>query len=151
LITAWRLVAEARADTAFDGEGSYKYGNRWNHEGTRVVYLAHTTSLAALEILVHAKKYQALPMYSAFSVTFDERLLSDVPSLPNDWQQSPAPESTKTLGSRWAAGKRSVVLRVPSVIVPWEYNYVLNILHPDFRRVKIGKSLSFTFDRRLEG
>ncbi|MBI2497892.1 MAG: RES domain-containing protein, partial [Opitutae bacterium] len=40
-------------------------------------------------------------------------------------------------------------LRVPSVVVPGEFNYLLNPAHPDFKRVKIGKPEPFSFDPRL--
>lgn len=150
LLQAWRLVSFKRAETAFDGEGSYRYGNRWNHAGTRVVYLASSTSLAALEVLVHAESYADLPEYRAFPVEFDESLVAELSELPPDWQQSPAPSSTKSLGSHWASEGKSALLRVPSAVVPWEYNYVLNILHPDHSRVKIGEPRVFTFDPRLD-
>jgi RES domain-containing protein len=42
-----------------------------------------------------------------------------------------------------------VALRVPSVIVPGEFNYLLNPAHPQFASVKIGKSEPFLFDPRL--
>ncbi|WP_018467064.1 RES family NAD+ phosphorylase [Calidithermus timidus] len=146
VIQAWRLVSVARADTAFDGEGSYRYGNRWNHPGTRVVYLASTTSLAALEVLVHAESYDELPEYRAFPVEFDESLVAELPELPPDWQQSPAPQSTKRLGSRWAQEGKSALLRVPSAVVTWEHNYVLNVLHPDYAKVHIGEQRVFIPD-----
>ncbi len=148
-LEAWRLVSVQRADTAFDGEGSYKYGNRWNHVGTRVVYLAATTSLAALEVLVHAESYDELPEYRAFPVRFDESLVAELPELPPDWQQSPAPQSTKDLGSAWARSNQSLLLRVPSAVVAWEHNYVLNVLHPDFSKLQIGIPRAFSFDPRL--
>lgn len=149
LLEAWRLVSLGRADTAFDGEGSFKYGNRWNSVGTRVVYLAATTSLAALEVLVHAESYDELPEYRAFPVRFDESLVAELPELPPDWQQSPAPQSTKDLGSAWARSHQSLLLRVPSAVVAWEHNYVLNVLHPDFSKLQIGIPRAFTFDPRL--
>ncbi|RIH82248.1 RES domain protein [Calidithermus terrae] len=148
-LQAWRLVAHHRAETAFDGEGSFRYGNRWNHPGTRVVYLASTASLAALEVLVHAESYAELPEYLAFPVRFDESLVAELPELPPDWQQSPAPQSTKDLGSAWARSNQSLLLRVPSAVVPWEHNYVLNVSHPQYRRVHVGEPRPFAFDPRL--
>lgn len=146
---AWRLVARQRAQSAFDGEGSFRYGNRWNHPGIRVVYLASTTSLAALEVLVHAESYAELPEYLAFPVSFDEHLIAEPLQLPPDWWQSPAPKSTKDLGSTWAQSNRSLLLRVPSVVVPWEHNYLLNTSHPQYRQVDLGEPQPFAFDPRL--
>lgn len=150
MITAWRLVSQARASAAFDGEGSFRYGNRWNHPGTRVVYLASTTSLAALELLVHAGSPDHLTPYVAFRTTFSERLIHDLASRPEDWRHSPAPNSTKAAGTTWAASGVSAVLRVPSVIVPWEFNYVVSVGHPDFSHIEIHEAVPFRFDTRLE-
>jgi len=149
-LQAWRLVSVQRAETAFDGEGSYRYGNRWNYAGTRVVYLAASTSLAALEVLVHADSYAELPEYRAFPVEFDPALVLDLLELPPDWRHSPAPTSTKSLGSRWVKDGQSALLRVPSAVVPWEYNYLLNAQHPDYPTVKVGQPLVFAFDPRLD-
>jgi RES domain-containing protein len=44
---------------------------------------------------------------------------------------------------------RSAVLEVPSVIVQFEPNYLINPGHPDFKRIKIGKPVPFAFDPRL--
>lgn len=149
MITAWRLVSRARAASAFDGEGSYLYGNRWNRPGTRVVYLAATTSLAALEVLVHAGAPNHLVPFEAFPVEIPAELIEGPPDLPADWRRSPAPAATQAVGSNWAASGNSAVLQVPSVIVPWEFNYVAAVDHPDFRRISVGEPKPFAFDERL--
>ena len=44
---------------------------------------------------------------------------------------------------------RSVVLRVPSMVLPEEANYVLNPPHPDFGRIDIGEARPWHVDPRL--
>ena len=46
------------------------------------------------------------------------------------------------------AGK-SLALRVPSVVVPQEWNYLINPAHPAFARLEIGKAQPLAFDPRL--
>jgi RES domain-containing protein len=41
------------------------------------------------------------------------------------------------------------VLKVPSAVVPGEYNFLLNPNHKYFQKVKILNIESFTFDERL--
>ena len=41
------------------------------------------------------------------------------------------------------------MLAVPSAIVPAESNYLLNPLHPGFKRIKIGKPGAVETDLRL--
>jgi RES domain-containing protein len=68
---------------------------------------------------------------------------------PETWRAMPHSLETQTFGAAWARERRSVTLRVPSAVVPGEFNYLINPLHPDFERVKIGKPERFSFDPRL--
>jgi len=147
---AWRIVKEKHAATAFDGEGAWLYGGRWNSSGTRVVYTSAALSLAALESLVHLNppvffKYVAIP------VEFDHALVESVAvaGLPVDWTEEPPPPSATEIGDLWVRESRSAVLELPSVIIQAEPNYLLNPAHPDFKKIVIGKPVPFAFDPRL--
>lgn len=87
--------------------------------------------------------------WATIPVHIDEAFIEITDSLPEDWRLLPAPRSTRELGSRWVAESRSVVLRVPSIVVDGEFNYLLNPRHPDFARLKIGEPQHFSFDPRL--
>ena len=65
------------------------------------------------------------------------------------WRASPPPESLAEFGARWLETKHTLMLAVPSAIIPSELNYLLNPLHPQFRRIRIGRPEPFTFDPRL--
>lgn len=149
--TAWRIVKSGRVRQAFDGEGARLYGGRWNSPGPRVVYTAESAALAALELLVHLQTEQLLAAYSLISVAFDSHLVESIllEELPSSWRGYPAPVETQEIGNRWLAGQTSVVLRVPSVIVPLESNFLVNPSHPEFRSLSIGPAVPFTFDARL--
>ncbi len=148
--TTWRLTKTKYLASAWDGAGARKAGGRWNSPGVAVVYTSETLALALVEILVHLPS-GVLPAYSAIPVEFDEGLVTTLSrrQLPQDWQASPPPVATQALGDAWHAAGTSVVMRVPSVVVPQEFNYVLNPDHPDFARLRIGKPLAFPFDPRL--
>lgn len=150
MLEAWRIVREKHAATAFSGEGASEYGGRWNLPGTRVAYTSESQSLAALELLVHLNPPYFF-RYKAIRIEFDESLAEELPEkeLPPDWTAEPPSLLTQRLGSQWAEGSRSAVLAVPSIIIPEETNYLVNPLHPDFSRIKIGKARDFVFDRRL--
>lgn len=147
---AWRIVKEKHAATAFDGEGAWLFGGRWNSRGTRLVYTSATLSLAALESLVHLNPPVAFK-YVAIPIEFDEALVETVAAagLPADWTEEPPPPSSMEIGDLWVKEARSVVLELPSVIIQAEPNYLLNPAHPDFKKVTIGKPLPFSFDPRL--
>ena len=148
--SAWRIVREKHVATAFTGEGAAKYGGRWNSPGVPVVYTSASRALAALEMLVHLNP-PCFFTYKAFQIQFDEEVIRRIPAedLPPGWDAEPPPGSTVRLGDQWAEGRQSAVLEVPSIIVPEESNYLVNPLHPDFSRIKIGPAADFVFDPRL--
>lgn len=58
-------------------------------------------------------------------------------------------DSTRRYGHQWATDRRSLAILVPSVIIPIEFNLLLNPLHPKFAAVDWGAPQSFEFDPRL--
>ncbi len=136
----------------FDGEGAFRFGGRWNSRGTRILYTAGSLSLAALEMLVHLNDEEILPAYSYASAEFDEGLIlsiEDFRYLPENWSDSPPPLQIQQIGDEWAREQASVVLKVPTSILPVEFNYLINVEHPEFSKVKLGELQTFTFDERL--
>jgi len=150
MLSAWRLTKTKLIAGAWDGEGARKSGGRWNSPGIAVVYSSGTLSLALVEVLVHLPS-GILPAYSAVRVDFDESMVTAVGprDLPANWRDYPPPPDTKAIGDLWVAQGSSLVLRVPSVIVPTEFNYILNPAHPAFADLTIGEPMPFPFDPRL--
>lgn len=148
MIAAWRIVQASLAASAMDGEGAYMYGGRWNNPGTRVVYLSQSKSLAALEILVHADQALIGLPYSIIQVNFEEALCIDLDPLPTGWSNSD-PVHARAAGDAWVASQASLALRVPSVVMPDEWNYLLNPAHKDIGKVAVDTPEEFRFDGRL--
>ncbi|MDC0711615.1 RES family NAD+ phosphorylase [Stigmatella sp. ncwal1] len=147
----WRLSTVKYAATALDGEGARRVGGRWNSPGRRSVYLSEHLSLAALEVLVHFTKATA-PDHLAIALDVpDDIAVYELPlsALPADWRAEEAPPSTQHLGDAWLQRAAEPLMRVPSVIVPEESNFVLNPSHPDAARIKSLAPVRFTFDPRL--
>jgi RES domain-containing protein len=151
LITAWRIVKKRYAAAAFDGEGARQYGGRWNSPGTAVVYLSESRALALLEVLVRLGSRGPLPAYVLVPVSFEAQLVEILApsSFPENWQHSPPNAATQSIGDIWVSEQRSVVLRVPSVIVPDEYNYLVDPSHPAIDQVNIGPVDELAMDPRL--
>ena len=60
-------------------------------------------------------------------------------------------DEVRAIGDAWMVRGSSAVLRVPSVLVPQEHNFLLNTRHEDFRKLRIGGPRPFRFDPRLAG
>src|SRR5687768_14915588 len=138
-LSAWRIVKAKRAAKAFSGEGPRRVGGRWNSPGTAIVYAAGSPALAALEVLVHLHHTDLALPYLLFGVHFDPALVErlDHSSLPAGWHETPGPAALRQIGDEWAAKRTSVVLQVPSAVVPLESCFLLNPTHPEFNRVSI--------------
>jgi RES domain-containing protein len=148
----WRLVKQKHVATAFSGEGAAWFGGRWNPIGLPVVYLSETLSLAALEFLVHLTLEDRRLLFAAISVEVPEGVAFETlepAALPTNWRDESVPEETQKIGADWAAKKQSVLLQVPSVVIPNEHNYLANPHHPDCSRLIIQPPQPFSFDPRL--
>ena len=86
------------------------------------------------------------------SIADDEHLYKDIrlKELPINWRSMAAYGQLQQLGSNWYYNKESLVLKVPSAIVPYEYNYVINTTHPDFlKEVSLVRNEDYFWDNRL--
>ena len=152
MLTVYRICKTKYAATAFDGEGAFRFGGRWNSRCTRLIYTAGNLSLAALEMLVHLDNDELLSAYSYVAAQIPEDLILPVASfrkLPDDWHASPPSVATQQIGDDWARANASAVLEVPTSIVPLENNYLLNPTHPDFAKIMVSAPQRFLFDERL--
>jgi RES domain-containing protein len=151
--SAWRIVRRDQARTAFSGEGAYRYGGRWNSPGVRVIYVSEHQSTAALEILVHTAPFISDEKYKAFRLEWSDSLTEVFPidKLPPHWRISPPPAETMEIGDRWVHERRSAVLALPSAISPSDTNFLLNLEHRDFKRIRIHSPIDYDFDPRLLG
>ena len=148
LIPAYRLTKSKYAATAFDGESARRFGGRWNSIGTAIVYTAESRSLAAVELMVHLEA--PARGFVIIGCTFDEQLIEVLPEpLIDGWDDPQAPTLLATVGDDWVKRNSSAVLRVPSVTIKGEFNYLLNPRHPDFNQISIDQPRPFPFDQRI--
>ena len=82
---------------------------------------------------------------------FDERAVErlDPKRLPANWRRAEPPSALARLGAAWAVEANSLLLEVPSAVVPPETNFVLNPRHPEFGSLEIGAAEPFDLDARL--
>jgi RES domain-containing protein len=116
------------------------------------VYSPDTPAGALLEVVVHTDASNRLKHdYVLFEVRVDpDDILTIGPNLlPNDWRADPWPASTQEIGTFWHRQHASVVLEVPSAVVPHQRNYLVNVVHPNFEELEIQGPDPFEIDSRL--
>src|SRR5699024_825376 len=134
------------------GTGARLYGGRWNRKGMPMLYTSEHRSLALLELLVHSSQRLLPDDISLLTLSLpDQRELPEVTQkrLPKDWQRYPAPNTLADIGSQWLADRQSVGIKVPSVIIPNEWNMLLNPEHSDFSQLTVESVSSFVLDYRF--
>jgi RES domain-containing protein len=68
-------------------------------------------------------------------------------SLPPNWAEDMA--STQSIGDRWLSAGRSLLLQVPSALVPETWNVLVNLRHAEAILLKIITVYEHAFDPRL--
>jgi len=133
------------------GDGAKLYGGRWNHEGIPCIYTAATRSLSLLEYTVHVSLDTAPPdlSFSSFEVPSDSIKKIKIDEMPANWKEWPHPKQTRDFGTSLLVGKKYLILKIPSAIIPDEFNYIINTTHARMNEVKIIEVRPFIFDTRL--
>ncbi len=128
---------------AADYTGAMLAGGRWNRIGTAMLYAAQNLSLACLEVLVHLDKRQ-LPREYVWSA-------ADLDQKPSELKFAHINEvsSCQVAGDTWIRTGNLLAAIVPSVIVPEEFNVLLNPNHPEYANLRWSDPRAFRFDPRL--
>jgi RES domain-containing protein len=133
------------------GAGAALYGGRWNNKGTYLVYTAGSPSLSLLEVMVHAGK-ALQKIYGLATIFIPDRSIFevDIHKLPGNSLTFPPPESIKEIGDSFVEDNQYLALKVPSAVMRYEYNYLINPKHSDFKLVKIVENVPVVIDKRLQ-
>jgi RES domain-containing protein len=145
-------IAKKKYIQDLSGIGARLYGGRWNRKGIGLVYTSESRALALVEFLVNVP-FSILPSKLCMATVeiTDKIHPIEIPlvDLPKNWRKFPAPSELAVIGSKWAVSNESLVLRVPSAVVPHEFNILINPSHPDMKHVTIAAVEGFAMDDRL--
>jgi len=132
------------------GIGGLRAAGRWHYAGRAIVYLAESPASSLLEVCVHTSANDVPPEFTLLKIEGPEIAIASVGTheLPDDWRMRV--EVTRDLGSAWLERNDSVLLRVPSVIVPETMNYLFNPSHPKAAEFRITEAIAYPFDARLK-
>ena len=164
-VNLWRIAAATRNYAAEDlsGAGAARYPGRWNRAGEAVLYCAPTRAIAVLEAAAHVDDggfplNRFLVDIEVPGAVWSEREEVPATGLPPTWDAIPAGHASVDFGSNWLRSRRSPLLLVPSVIVPFdiergEWCALINPQHPLAARLTARVSRRFEYNRlfRLRG
>ncbi len=134
------------------GEGAKLYGGRWNRPGLSILYTSEARSLAMLELMVHLNASSAFNLdYSFISLRIPEETIVDLAKANYpDLRSNVNFEEFWKISESYFVNKKVLALRVPSIIIPQEYNVLLNPNHKEFGKVLVNRVDEVVLDRRLK-
>jgi RES domain-containing protein len=147
----YRLSREMYANS-LSGAGSAFKGARWNSVGVEIIYTAESRALAMAEVMVHLTAatvpddYMMIVLSTPDKMAMEEVSVSD---LPSGWNVFPYLTAIQKIGDSFVRENRFPLLRVPSAVVPGDFNILINPHHADFRHIAIDSIEKFPFDTRI--
>ena len=145
-------LSKRKYANALSGKGAALSGNRWNSKGTEIVYTAESRSLAMAEVVVHLTLATLPSDYVMMEIDVPDTIkikVLDIAKLDFPWNVHPPHKQSQKIGDRFIASMQACVLKVPSVVVQRDFNYLLNPFHSDFKDIKIVNVSDFLFDKRI--
>jgi len=127
---------------------------RWNDKNQFVLYTGSSRSLCALELLVRRASINGMIPYKIMvidlKVSTKQIKTVGLQELGDNWRTTGAYPILREKGSHWYSSYDSLVLKVPSAVIPQEHNFIINTTHPDFKKAaKLIKTEDFLWDERL--
>lgn len=146
-------VGKAKYALDLSGEGARLYGGRWNHKLIPCVYTSGSRALAVLEYTVNANIDEIPRAMSLVTLEIPDSHILElrIADLPGNWQASPAPAETRDYGTALLKAAEWPVIRIPSAVIPAEFNYLLNPLHPERKSFRVVEVADFVYDVRIKG
>lgn len=151
----YRIEREKYLSTTLKGIGaSMSQGFRWNSFNTRMTYTAESRALATLEVAVHLDLSEDLPddrFYVEIEIPDDITIQEvNIEDLPADWNSKPPILITQTIGDDFINYNEAAILKVPSSIIPQEFNYLINPNHNDTLKISVLSTTKMVFDSRFK-
>jgi RES domain-containing protein len=145
-LTVWRLDKQKYVDndSCCSGNGAAISPGRWNGKDKKVLYTASNIALAFLEFYINIDPIKIqegtfqprIVQIYLDGLSYEEVSISE---LPNKWRIREEPTdptyltTLQRLGLEWLQMLKTPILKVPSAVIPNEFNYLINPDHPDIK------------------
>lgn len=137
-MTIWYRAHQSKnVSEVFSGDGGLFVAGRWHHVGTRAIYCSESIALCTLEWLSHHGLSVSGLDYYRYSINIPDKLIKkiSIAQLPKNWRATPAVDDVRDFSDHHLfSDKKFLAICVPSVVVPEEYNLIINPLHTGFQR-----------------
>ena len=108
---------------------------RWNFNNRKVICASSSEALTFIEARAMFGLFFSTSKFYLFSFELPMQLIQPIrqDQLPAGWNSLPATDISRAFAERELFNKDRLALAVPSVIVPNEFNIIINPIHSTFR------------------
>lgn len=144
-------IAKSNYIQDLSGEGARIYGGRWNRPGVAVLYTSQARSLAMLELIVHFSALNAMKeQYSFLSLSIPNEFIETIDlNLLRNIQFGLNNNKLWEITEDYFFRKNILALKVPSILIPEEFNVLLNPQHPNYQLIKKISIMEIDIDDRF--
>ena len=147
-------IAKKRYAADLSGAGARMAGGRWNFKGLPVAYTSESRALAFCEFFIHVS-----PAFIPKNLKIVTILIPDdiqpasiyKENLPSDWRNMTPSYRTAQIGTEWLQSNATLLLRVPSAVIPEEHNILINPMHEHIHLTEIESIDDFHIEERYLG
>lgn len=145
-------LSKSKFSRDLTGKGAELAGGQWNSKGKALLYTSQSRALCTSEIAVHTPLGNIPTDYELVEISIPDGVMLkeiEIKDLPDDWKSIPHAHSTQEIGNQFILDNEFLIFKVPSVIVPGDFNFLINPAHQKFTEVEITSIDPFEFDARL--
>ena len=126
---------------------------RWNSFGKKVIYCAESIALAFLENMI---RRQGVGFNEDFKIMIieipDELKIATVNAgdIKDEWRDFKDYSICQHLGDKWYDEGAVPVFKVPSAVLTSSFNYLINTMHPEFKKIILIETTDLVPTERIE-
>lgn len=143
----------SRSSYSYDlsGKGAEIAGGRWNSKGVAMIYSGENIALCMAEVAVHMPLGIVPKDYELIWIEIPDNEIQELTKneLPENWRETLSMYETQEIGNYFVLNSSKMILKVPSMFVQGQFNYLINPHHKNSKKIKIQKVEPFRFDDRL--
>jgi RES domain-containing protein len=146
---AFRILHKKYSDALF----APGIEGRWNSAGKKVLYCSESIPLAFMESMI---RRQGVGFNSDLQIAHinipDNAIIKHInlDDLKKGWNEPYDYSACQTLGDEWYDQQEGLALKIPSAVLSICLNYMLNTIHPDFKKVKLIRLTPLMPDPRID-
>ncbi|GAB3021166.1 RES family NAD+ phosphorylase [Niabella terrae] len=152
-MNVFRITQNRHLSEDLRGIGASLYPGRWNKKDIPCIYTAESRALALVEHMANVTKATYIgSSFTLRNIFVPDELIVKISTemIPANWRDKPPPMATRVFGTELLQSKKGLAYILPSVVIPQEFNIIIDPTHHAIENVLIINDEPLAFDLRLK-